>query len=74
MNELLCELVGNDRTSLDKKKRVERAKKDFGFFCQYYLADYFFTDPAEYQSILYDVADNSVDSHHLSAGSKSKTL
>jgi hypothetical protein len=62
MSELLSELVGNDRSSLEYKKeqrqRINRAKKDFGFFCKYYLADYFFTDPAEYQSILYDVADN----------------
>jgi hypothetical protein len=33
-----------------------RARNDFGFFRRY-LAVYFFTDPAEYQSILYGVAD-----------------
>ena len=48
MDGLLSELVGDDRTSLEKKKRVDRAKKNYDFFCQYYLADYFFTDPAEY--------------------------
>ena len=57
MSDLLSELVGDDRASLDKKKRKEQAQKDFGFFCEYYLADYFFTEPAEYQSILYNVAD-----------------
>jgi hypothetical protein len=57
MDGLLSELVGDDRSSLEKKKRAARARTDFGFFCRYYLADYFFTAPAEYQSILYDVAD-----------------
>ena len=57
MSGLITELVGKDRSSLEKKKRKDRAKKDFGFFCQTYLLDYFFTDPAEYQQILYDVAD-----------------
>jgi hypothetical protein len=61
MDELLAELVGDDRSSVKQKKeqkeRIIRAKKDFGFFCNYYLCDYFFTDPAEYQRILYDVAD-----------------
>ena len=59
MSGLLSELVSDDRSSLERKKRVDRARKDFGFFCQYYLSDYFFTDPAEYQQILYDVADTS---------------
>ena len=61
MGGILSELVGNDRSALEQKqeqkKRISRAKKDFGFFCRYYLADYFFTDSAEYQSILYDVAN-----------------
>ncbi|MDR2185445.1 MAG: hypothetical protein LBO80_07255, partial [Treponema sp.] len=57
MDDLLSELVGNDRSSLDAKKHAGRARKDFGYFCRRYLADYFFTGPAEYQSILYDVAD-----------------
>jgi hypothetical protein len=57
MSGLLTELIGNDRTSLERKKRINRAMRDFGFFCQYYLSDYFFTDAAEYQKILYNVAD-----------------
>ena len=57
MGDFLSELVGSDRSSLEQKKRVDRARKDFGFFCQYYLPDYFFTDPASYQKILYGVAD-----------------
>lgn len=40
-----------------RKARMDRAKKDFGYFCQTYLGDYFFTDAAEYQKVLYDVAD-----------------
>jgi hypothetical protein len=36
---------------------IIHAIRDFGFFCQYYLSDYFFTDAAEYQKILYNVAD-----------------
>ncbi|MCL2762202.1 MAG: hypothetical protein FWD36_03210 [Treponema sp.] len=61
MSEILSELVGDERSAVDKakekRKRIERAKKDFGFFCRHYLSDYFFTDPAEYQQILYDIAD-----------------
>jgi hypothetical protein len=61
MSDLISELVGDERSAVEKskvqRKRIERAKKDFGFFCQTYLPDYFFTDPAEYQQILYDVAD-----------------
>ncbi len=57
MSDLLAELVGEDRSSLEKKERVERAQNDFGFFCRHYLSDYFFTEAAEYQRILYDVAD-----------------
>jgi len=57
MSDFLSELVGDDRSSLEQKKRVSRARKDFGFFCQYYFSDYFFTDPADYQKILYAVAD-----------------
>ncbi|MCL2210187.1 MAG: hypothetical protein FWB89_08520, partial [Treponema sp.] len=61
MTDLISELVGDERSAIEKskaqRKRIERAKKDFGFFCRTYLPDYFFTDPAEYQQILYDVAD-----------------
>ena len=61
MSDLISELVGDERSAVEKSKaqrnRIERAKKDFGFFCQTYLPDYFFTDPAEYQQILYNVAD-----------------
>ncbi len=61
---LLGELVGG-QGAVDKKKeseakkdRVTRAQRDFGFFCETYLSDYFFTDAAEYQRILFDVADS----------------
>lgn len=56
--DLIQELVGKDSTSLEKNRRVKKAEKDFGFFCQYYLSDYFFNESAEYQKILYDVANN----------------
>ena len=62
MAGILEELAGDghatNKKNLEKKKRINRAYKDFGFFCRYYLSDYFFTDPAEYQQILYDVADS----------------
>ena len=57
---VIAELVGTtEAASKEKAKRtrVDRAKRDFGFFCKTYLGDYFFTDPAEYQRVLYDVAD-----------------
>jgi predicted phage terminase large subunit-like protein len=58
---IVNELVGHDTESAGKerarKARVERAKRDFGYFCRTYLADYFYTDSADYQRILYDVAD-----------------
>ncbi len=54
---LIAELVGNNKEALVKNRRVQRAKEDFGFFCRTYLGDYFFTDPAEYQEVLYDVAN-----------------
>lgn len=57
MTELIEELVGKSEDTIEKRKRLNRAKRDFGFFCQTYLPDYFFTDPAEYQTILCDVAD-----------------
>ncbi len=59
-SSVLAELVGTtEAASKEKAKRlrVNRAKRDFGFFCTTYLGDYFFTDPAEYQRVLYDVAD-----------------
>jgi hypothetical protein len=49
--------VQDRRDERARKARVERAKSDFGFFAQTYLSDYFFTDSAAYQKILYDVAD-----------------
>lgn len=35
--------------------RLARAQEDFTFFCEYYLSEYFFCKPAEYQKILYDM-------------------
>lgn len=55
---LLEELIDNSEGIKEKRNRIQRSHKDFGFFCKTYLYDYFFTDPAEYQQVLYDVADN----------------
>lgn len=54
---LIKELAGTDRSSIEKQNRVKRAINDFGYFCRYYLSDYFYEDPASYQRILYDVAN-----------------
>lgn len=56
MSDFLEELVGGSN-SRKKNERKEKACADFGFFCQTYLSDYFFTDAATYQKILYDVAN-----------------
>ena len=57
MSELLSSLVGGAAESgKAQRARLARAKADFGYFCRTYLRDYFFAPPAEYQSILYDVA------------------
>lgn len=63
---IINELVANAETeNLQKKQRIEKAKKDFGFFCTYYLADYFYEQPAQYQRVLYEVADNRAVSPKL---------
>ena len=54
---LLAEIIGKDTTTIEKKQRVKKAEEDFGFFCRTYLSDYFYTDAAEYQKLLYEVAD-----------------
>ncbi|MBQ0167254.1 MAG: hypothetical protein KBT02_09125 [Treponema sp.] len=63
--ELIKELAGQDRTVLEKQKRIKKAETDFGFFCRYYLSDYFYEDAAEYQKVLYDVANNRCLSEDL---------
>lgn len=55
--ELIKELTGNDRTLIEKQERIKKAQNDFGFFCRYYLSDYFYEDAAKYQQILYEVAN-----------------
>jgi len=61
MSDLISDLIGDERSAVEKSKektkRVQRARTDFGYFCNYYLSNYFFEDPAEYQQILYDVAN-----------------
>lgn len=56
-NELLQELVGDKKSKVDSSKRKIKAINDFGYFCDYYLADYFFVDPADYHIDLYDIAN-----------------
>lgn len=55
--DILSELTGCNKDAIEKQTRLKKAKSDFGFFCRYYLGDYFFSASAEYQRILYDVAD-----------------
>lgn len=55
--ELIKELAGTDKSSIEKQNRLKEAKDSFNYFCRYYLSDYFYADPAEYQKILYEVAN-----------------
>lgn len=60
MKEVVASLVGDAgtvRKDRERNRRIEVAKKDFGYFCRTYLEDYFYTKPAEYQRLLYQVAD-----------------
>lgn len=60
MNRIVDSLVGGAeevQTERERNRRLERAKRDFGYFCRTYLSDYFYTEPAEYQKLLYEVAD-----------------
>ncbi len=60
MSAVLSTLVGDVQevqAERERCRRVERSEKDFGYFCRTYLSDYFFTEPAEYQTLLYQVAD-----------------
>jgi len=50
----------------EKAERIKRAKKDFWFFCSYYLSDFFQSNPAEYQKILIDIINKEkVEKHHI---------
>jgi len=51
-----------------KKERVERAKKDFFFFCSYYLSEFFTEKPAPYQKVLIDIINKErVEESHIEA-------
>ena len=39
----------------EKRKRIERAKRDFWFFAKYYLPHYFSLEPAEYHKVLIEI-------------------
>lgn len=70
LEELVARSPELQRAAQDENERKERAdrltraERDFPFFCSYYLSDYFFCEPAEYQKILYDV----IQSHELTEG------
>ncbi len=52
----------------EKKKRIQRAKKDFWFFCFYYLDEFFDKDPANYHKILIDIINKEkVEESHIRA-------
>ena len=74
MSELIKELAGQNRSVLEKQKRMKQAENDFGFFCRYYLSDYFYEEPAEYQKILYDVALQKTWRTHSSRSSERNML
>lgn len=63
---LLEEITSGSKSSIEKQKRLEKANNDFGFFCRYYLSDYFYEEPAEYQKLLYEIANSRSLSTELS--------
>ena len=68
MSRIVDSLVGGAQevqAERERNRRIEQAGRDFGYFCRTYLADYFYTDPAEYQRILYEVADTRSLSREL---------
>ena len=51
-----------------KKKRIEKAKKDFWFFCLHYLDEFFTEAPAPYQRTLIDIINKErVEETHIKA-------
>ena len=44
---------------MTKAERVARGRSDFQWFCRYYLADYFFSEPASFHRELSDLVDQS---------------
>lgn len=42
---------------LTKAERIERGRADYQWFCRYYLADYFISEPAAFHRELSDAAD-----------------
>ncbi len=55
---VLAHAAENEILAAEREARKSRAENDFPFFCEYYLHEYFFCKPAEYQRILYDVIQN----------------
>lgn len=54
-NHTLANAAQDAASRQAREARLSKAEIDFTFFCEYYLPDYFFCKPAEYQRILYDV-------------------
>lgn len=42
---------------MTREERLERGRRDFQWFCRYYLADYFFSEPAPFHAELSDLID-----------------
>jgi predicted phage terminase large subunit-like protein len=43
---------------LEKQERIDKARKDFGFFCRYYLPHAFSLPMAEYQRVIIDIINS----------------
>jgi len=44
-----------EKRAAERADRLDRAERDFGFFCKYYLPHYFTSEAAEYQEILTEI-------------------
>lgn len=53
---ILKQLVGT--VDEEKRERLERASRDFGYFCRTYLGHYFTSEFAEYQQVLTRIETN----------------
>ncbi len=67
MSDILVELVGEDSKKLSEaKKRKDKARNDFFYFCKTYLPHYFSSEPAPYHKVLIDIANTqSLTNEHI---------
>lgn len=54
LGAFLKDLVG-DKVDPERKKRIERARTDFGYFCTYYLSEHFSLPPAGFHHEIYEL-------------------